>query len=1042
MLLSDICIKRPVFASVISLLLIAFGIIAFERLPLREYPDIDSPIVSIDTRYSGAAANVVETRITQLIEDRISGLEGIKYIESNSSDGRSQINIEFNLTRDIDAAANDVRDRVSRILDDLPQEAEVPDVQKVDSNEDVIMWLNLTSDRLSVPELTDYAERYLMDRFSILKGVARVRVGGGQSFAMRIWIDRAKLAAHNLTVNDVEKALRSENVELPAGSIESINQEFTVRVKRLFLKPDDFKQLVLSRGNDGYLVRLGDVATVEKGTTEYRTLFRGNGESMVGIGITKQSTANTIEVARAATLQAGRLNKTLPKGMYIHQSYDSSVFIEEAINEVYKTLSIAMSLVIFTIYLFLGSVRAMLVPAITVPISLIATFIVLMIMGFTVNLLTLLALVLAIGLVVDDAIVVLENIHRRMEEYNEPALVAAFKGTRQVGFAVIATTLVLVAVFAPITVLEGDIGRLFSEFAVTMSAAVVFSSLVALTLSPVLASMVLKPANGSFFLVKKVDSFFNWFKKHYHHWILACLRKPYIVISLFIVMIGLSVFLANKIPTEYVPKEDRGAFFILVNGPEGATYAYMKEYMDELERRLMPLAEKGEAERILVRTPRGSFNSGIVIMVLSEWSKRRSAWKIMAEIRKNTADLAGVRIYPIMRQGIRSRTAKPIQFVIGGGTYEELAKWRNRLFAEINENNPGFIGIDSDYKETSPQIHVMINYDRAAELGVSIQNIGRTLESMLASRRVTTYIEDGEEYDVMVEGKRDQQNSPNDLTNIYVRSERSGQLIPLSNLVKLAEYAGSKTLNRYNRTRAITIDANLEDHLLLGDALTYLENLVRKQLPDNAVFDYKGQSLDYKKSGGASYFTFGLGILVMFLVLAAQFESYINPFIITLTVPLAIAGGLIGLILTDNTLNLYSQVGLVMLIGLAAKNGILIVEFANQMRDQGATIQEAITEAAQVRLRPIIMTSITTTAGSIPLIISFGAGAETRQVLGITLFFGVTVATVFTLFVIPVAYNLLARFTGAPGDTARKLDKALKANSLKSSVSEKQIKSE
>jgi len=1028
MLLSDISIRRPVFASVISLLLVAFGTIAFERLTLREYPDIDPPVVSISTKYPGAAANVVETRITQLLEDRISGLEGIKFIESNSSDGESRINIEFNLSRNIEAAANDVRDRVSRVLDDLPEEAELPDVEKLDSNDEVIMWLNLTSETLSVPELTDYAERYLVDRFSILDGVARVRVGGGQSLAMRIWLDRIKLAAHNLTVSDVEAALRSENVELPAGKIESEEQEFTVRVKRVFRTAEDFSQLVLSRGEDGYLVRLGDVATVHRGTEEYRTLFRGNGETMVGLGITKQSTANTIEVSRAARDEAERLNQLLPDGMYIHESYDSSVFIEQAIGEVYKTLAISIGLVILVIYLFLGSARAMLVPAVTVPISLIATFIVLLAMDFTVNLLTLLALVLAIGLVVDDAIVVLENIHRRMSEDGEPPLVAAFRGTRQVGFAVIATTLVLVAVFSPIAMLEGDMGRLFSEFALTMSAAVLFSSLVALTLCPVLASQLLKPGSASGSSETRVDHFFQHVRSGYGRLVETSLKHPLTVGLLFASTLGLCVWLGNSIPTEYVPKEDRGAFFIMVQAPEGASYAFTKEYIEEIEQRLMPLADSGEAGRILVRAPRDAFNTGMVIVVLNDWGERRSAWDIMADIRTRTADLAGVRIHPIMRQGIGNRTAKPVQFVLAGGTYEELAEWRDILLDELASNNPGFTDLDSGYRETNPQVQVLIDYNRAAELGVSVQNIGRTLESMLASRRVTTYLDEGEEYDVMIEGKRDQQNSPRDLTNIYVRSERSGQLIPLSNLVTLREYADSTTLNRYNRSRAITLEANLTDDLPLGEGLTYLEQLVRKHLPEHAVIDYKGRSLDYVKSGSASYFMFIVGILVMFLVLAAQFESYISPLIIILTVPLAITGGLLGLWLSGNSLNLYSQIGLIMLIGLAAKNGILMVEFANQMRDRGASVHRAITEAAQVRLRPIVMTSITTIAGSVPLILSFGAGSETRRLLGITLFCGVAFATVFTLFILPTAYQLLGRYSRGPRHVSNKLDRQLHNN--------------
>lgn len=1031
MFISDVCIKRPVLASVISLLLIAFGVLSFQRLPLREYPDIDPPVVSIRTDYPGAAANVVETRITEVLEDRISGVEGIRYIESSSEDGRSRINIEFDLSRDIDAATNDVRDRVSRVLDNLPEEAELPDVQKEDSNDDVIMWLNLTSDTMNALELTDYAERYLVDRFSVLNGVARVRVGGGQAYAMRIWVDRVQLAAHGLTVGDIERALRAENVELPAGSIESEEQQFSVRVDRIFIAPDNFRELVLKRSDSGHLVRLGDVATVVKGTTEYRLDFKGNGQPMVGIGITKQSTANTIDVARAAKQAAERINPTLPNGMAIRQSYDSSIFIEEAITEVYKTLAIAIALVILVIYLFLGSARAMLVPAVTVPVSLIATFIMLMVMGFSVNMLTLLALVLAIGLVVDDAIVVLENIHRRMEELGETPLVAAYRGTRQVGFAVIATTAVLISVFAPIAVLQGDMGRLFSEFALTMSAAVFFSSLVALTLSPVIASLLLKQHSAPSKVVVKIDNLFNRLKDRYANGLSRSIKHPVMVVCAFFAMFAASAWLFVTIPSEYTPKEDRGAFFIMVNGPEGASYAYMKEYMDEVERRLMPLVESGEIQRLLVRTPRSfggtisSFNDGIVIVVLDAWGERRSAWRIIDEVRQKLGDLPGVNAYPIMRQGIGGGLSKPVQFVIGGGTYEELAEWRDIILDEISRDNPGFVGIDSDYKETSPQIKVVIDYDRAAELGVSVQNIGRTLESMLASRRVTTYIDNGEEYDVLIEGRRDQQNSPQDLTNIYVRSERSANLIPLSNLVSFQELASSRSLNRYNRTRAITIDANLEDHFPLDQALQYLESLVKEKLPEQAIIDYKGRSRDFKFSGDSHLFIFGLGIFVMFLVLAAQFESYISPFVITLTVPLAIAGGLMALILTGNTLNLYSQIGLIMLIGLAAKNGILIVEFANQLRDSGESVGRAIQHAAALRLRPIIMTSFTTIAGSIPLILSSGAGSETRAVLGVTLVGGVTVATAFTLFIVPVAYSLLARFSAPPGAVARNLERQL-----------------
>ncbi len=1031
MILSDVSVKRPVFAAVLALLLIAFGLVAFDRLPLREYPDIDSPVVSIETLYPGASANIVESRITQLIEDQIAGVEGIRFVESVSEDGRSVITTEFEVDRDIDAAANDIRDRVATVLDDLPTEADPPEIQKVDSNEDVIMWLNLVSDRLTVPELSDYARRYLVDRFSVLDGVARIRVGGGQTFAMRIWLDRKALAARGLSVADVESALRAENLEVPAGSLDSVDRQFTVRVERTFEAAEDFARLVLARGEDGYLVRLGDVARVEKGARENRTFFRGNGVPMVGIGIIKQSTANTIAVADAASAEMKRINPSLPDGMSIKQSYDTSVFVKGAIAEVYKTLGIAIGLVVTVIFLFIGSVRAMLVPAVTVPVSLVATFLVLWVLGFSINILTLLALVLAIGLIVDDGIVVLENIHRRMEEYGETRLVATFRGARQVAFAVIATTIVLVAVFVPIAFLQGDVGRLFSEFALTMAAAVVISSFVALSLSTMLASQMLPSGGRKAGFSYRVDQAFGAIRDGYIRLLRAALRAKWLVALLFIGIVGGSGWLLQNLPSEYAPKEDRGAFFILVNGPEGASYDYMRGYMDEIERRMMPLVESGEITRLLVRAPRTFsnfeiFNSGIVINVLDDWHNRRSAWEIMADVRRRLADLPGVRAFPVMRQGFGQRVQKPVQYVLGGGTYAELAQWRDTLLAKIEESNPGLRGIDWDYKETKPQLQVLIDYDRAADLGVTVSEIGRTLETMLGSRRVTTYIEDGEEYDVVLEGAREDHQTPADLSNIYVRSQRSGELIPLANLVSLEEIADSIKLNRYNRVRAITITANLTDQLALGDALDYLDGLVEENLPPQVIVDYKGQSRDLKATGESIVFVLILGAIVVYLVLAAQFESWIHPFVIMLTVPLAMGGALLGLYLAGLSLNIYSQIGLIMLVGLAAKNGILIVEFANQLRDDGRAFAEALTEATRVRFRPIVMTGITTAAGSVPLLLSSGAGSETRVVIGTVILCGVIATTLFTLFIVPVAYDLLARHTGSPKLVERQLARELK----------------
>lgn len=1031
MLLSDISIKRPVFASVISVLLIIFGIVSFQRLALRQYPDIDPPVVSVDTRYRGAAASVVDTRITEIIENRISGVEGIRSVESSSSDGRSRITIEFDVGRDIDAAANDIRDRISGILDNLPVDADPPEVQKENSNDDVVVWFNLAGEGMSVPELTDFATRYLVDRFSVIDGVSRVRVGGQQRYAMRIWLDRKELAARQLTVNDVENAMRAENVELPAGTIESDSRQFTVRTKRAFSEPGDFAALVIARGRsdaEEYLVRLGDVARVEKGTEENRTFFRGNGVPMVGIGITKQSTANIIEVVRAAKDVRDQVNGTLPENMVLAQSYDTSVFIEGAIKEVYRTLIIAICLVIFVIYAFLGSFRAMLVPAVTVPVSVIATSIALYALGFSVNLLTLLAMVLAIGLVVDDSIVVLENIKRRIDEHGEPPLLAAFRGTRQVGFAVIATTAVLIAVFTPIAFQRGDIGRLFSEFALTMSAAVIFSSFVALTLSAMLASKLLKQQSSENKLVRVIDKGMKRLQFRYGVALNFCVRKPLLICLGFFVLLGSSGWLYQQLPHEYAPKEDRGAFFILVNGPEGATYSYMKNYMDEIERRLTPYVESGEFSRLLVRAPRSfgttqTFNSGIVIVGLSTWSERRNAFTIMNEVRGKLSDLPGVRAFPVMRQGFGSSTAKPIRFVIGGGTYEELIQWRDILKEKIDEDNPGFIGFDWDYKETTPQLEVNIDYARSAELGVTIGDIGRTLESLLGSRRVTTYVDQGEEYDVVLEGERDQQRTISNMENIYVRSARSGQLIPLSNLVSVDEFADSNRLNRFNRVRAITLEANLQETLTLGEGIEYLEQLVDQYLPEHAIVDYKGQSRDYKFSGESIIWVFLLGICITYLTLAAQFESWIHPLVIMTSVPLAVGGGLLGLYIYGGTLNLYSQIGLIMLVGLAAKNGILIVEFANQLRDQGIAFTDALIKASQTRLRPIVMTGITTAAGSLPLIITSGAGAETRQVIGVVVLTGVIAATLFTLFVVPVVYSLIARNTKSLNFVSRRLAK-------------------
>lgn len=1028
MFLSDISVKRPVLAITLNLLLVAFGIIAFDKLSVREYPDVEPPIVSVETDYPGASAAVVETKVTQLMEDRISGIEGIKAVESQSRDGRSSLTIEFNADRDIDAASNDVRERISRILDDLPDEAMPPEIFKVSSNEQVLLWLNLSSTKMNEMELTDFAQRYLVDRVSVLPGVARVLIGNARQPAMRIWLNREALAARNLTVTDVERVLRDENVELPAGRIESLDRDFTVRTARSYNTPEDFAKLALKQGEDGYIVRLGEVARIAVEPEEPRSMMRGNGEPMVGLGIIKQSRANSLEVGRAVRGARAGLQELLPEGTTLHESYDSTVFIEEAIFEVYRTLFIAMALVIVIIFAFLGNWRATIIPAVTVPISLLAAFIILFALDFSVNILTMLALILAIGLVVDDAIVVLENVYRRVEN-GEPPLLAAYRGTRQVGFAVVATTLVLVAVFIPITFMEGNVGRLFSEFAVTLAGAVLISSFVALTLCPVLCAKLLKreserPAPSK--LVQKLNTSFQRLEQRYRSLLDRSLNNPKLTwLGLTITVVVCGLLLVN-LPREFAPPEDRGAFFVIVKAPEGASFSYTAEQMKKVETILLDLHKNGEAPRILVRAPgfgnASSVNNGNGTVVLANWNEReRSAFEIMGEIGNKVKTIAGITAFPVMRQALSRGEGQPVQFVLSGTEYEQLAKWRDIVLDKARQNE-GLMSLDHDYKETKPQILVAINRERAADLGVSIGTIGRTLESMLGSKRVTTYVKDGEEYQVMIEGNREDYYAPADMTNLYVRSERSNQLIPLSNLVTFTEIADAASLNRYNRLRSITITATLAPGYSLGDALAFLENVVKDELPPEAGIDYKGESLEYKRVGGQIYFIFGLALLVVFLVLAAQFESFVHPVTIMMTVPLAISGALIGLLLTGQTLNLYSQIAIIMLIGLAAKNGILIVEFTNQMRDGGKDFATAIRDASSQRLRPVLMTSLTAAMGAVPLILTGGAGSESRIVVGVVIFFGVTLATVLTLFVVPVVYQFIARKTESAHALERELD--------------------
>ncbi|MCQ4164554.1 efflux RND transporter permease subunit [Tahibacter harae] len=1026
MLLSDVSVKRPVFATVLSLILLVLGLIAFTRLPLRELPNIDPPIVSIDTTYTGASAGVVETRVTQVLEDAIAGIEGVETVQSSSRNGRSSITLEFTLNRDIEGAANDVRDAVARAADRLPEEIDPPQVAKVEGDADVIVWLNLSSTTLDTLALTDYADRYVIDRLSSIDGVAQVNFAGGQRYAMRIWLDRKALAARNLTPNDIENALRRENVELPAGRIESDTRDFTLRVSRDYRRPEDFAELAIAKSEDGHVTRLAEVAKVERGAEDRRAYFRGNGKPMVGLGIVKTSTANSLDVADRVKAEIARIQSSLPEGTTMGVSYDSTIFIAASVDQVYKTLGEAVLLVLVVIFLFLGSVRAALIPAVTVPVCVIAAFLGLYIFGFSINLLTLLALVLSIGLVVDDAIVVLENCQRRVD-LGEPPLVAAYRGSRQVAFAVIATTAVLIAVFLPIAFMEGNNGRLFRELAVAVAGAVAISAFVALTLTPMMCSRLLRAHNHQRGFVAWTERQLGRLSQGYRRALDRSVGHPLLVggvLLLALVAIGL---LFVRVPKELAPPEDRGAFFTLVQGPEGAGYDYTVQQMQEVEKRLMTLAgDDSPIYRINSRVPGGwgrseEMHTGQSTVLLKPWDQRdKTTVQVVDQARALLADIPGVRAIPQIRQGLVRGGGQPMQMVLGGPSYEELVQWRDRMLARM-EQNPQMFAVDSDYKETRPQLRVSIDRSRAADLGVSVDEIGRTLETMMGSRRVTTFVDGGEEYDVIMQAQDSDRRSPTDLTNLYVRA-RSGQLIPLANLVSLSELAEPGTLNRFNRLRAVTLSAGLVPGYPLGDALDWMRKVAAEELPDTAQIDYKGESREFQKAGGAVAFTFAMALLIVFLVLAAQFESFVHPLVIMLTVPLAVLGALLGLWLWGSSLNLFSQIGIVMLVGLAAKNGILIVEFANQLRDQGRGIREAILEASAVRLRPILMTSIATVTGAVPLVLASGAGAASRVTIGVVVVFGVTLSTFLSLFVVPVFYLLLARFTRSPEAVARELE--------------------
>ena len=1004
MSLPDVCIRRPVFATVLALAIVLIGMMSYSRLTVREYPNIDEPIVSVDTTYKGASPEVIESRVTKPLEDQISGIEGVRLMTSRSRSERSQINITFDLSRDPDAAAAEVRDKVSRAKRMLPDEIDEPIIAKVEADSRPIIYIAVNAGDFSPMEATDYINRYIKSRLSVLPGAAEVRVFGAREPSMRVNVDRDRLAAYGLTVQDVENALRSQNVEIPAGRIESDTREFSVVSSTDLSTPEQFRQIIVAH-TKGYPVRLGDVANIALSPLNERIIARYNGKTALNIGVVKQSTANPLDLSAAVRDEIELINESLPDGMALTISYDTSVFIERSIESVYKTIGEAVLLVILVIFFFLRNIRASLIPIVTIPVSLIGAFAIMYAFGFSINTLTLLSMVLAIGLVVDDAIVVLENIYRHIEEGMKP-IQAAFQGTKEITFAVIAMTLTLVTVFAPLAFATGRTGRLFIEFALTLAGAVLVSGFIALTLTPMMCSRMLKHEKKHNKLYLLIENGLEGLNNIYRKALTVALRFRFLVVVLGLAVAASSGLLFTQIKTELAPIEDRGVIFGILSGPEGATLSYMLESAEEIDK-IYEGIDEAQARQLTVGFP--TVADGFAILRLKPWEDRTvKQQQIANELLSKFDQISGVRAFPTNPPsfGLRA-TSRPIEFVImSQAPYEELHRMVDEYMRSL-ESYPGVGNLQMDLRMNTPELQIEVDRDKLADLGIDVSVVGRTLETMLGGRQVTRFKEDGEQYEVIVQVARDERDEPTDISDIYVRA-RDGSMTQLDNVAKVSETVSPQSLNHFNRLRAVKVEATISPGYTMGEVLDHMTQVARDMFPPTVQLDLDGQSREFRDASGGIYMVFVMALVFIYLVLAAQFESWRNPFIILLTVPLSMTGALLALWLTGNTLSIYSQIGLVTLVGLITKHGILIVEFSTQLREAGKEMFEAVIEASVLRLRPILMTTGAMVLGVLPLALSTGAGAESREQIGWVLVGGLTLGTVLTLFVVPVAYTLIA----------------------------------
>ena len=1004
MQLPEICIKRPVFATVLSLAILLIGLISYTRLSVREYPRIDEPVVSVSVTYRGASAEVVESQVTKPLEDSLAGIEGVEVMTSQSRSESSRINVRFTLKREPDSAAADVRDKVARARGKLPDTIDEPIIAKVEADSNPVIWIAVQAGSLSPLEASDYVKRYVQPRLSVLPGAADVRIFGDRQVSMRINLDRTRLAAYKLTVQDVEDALRRQNAEIPAGRIESTAREFTVVAETDVRTPDQFNNIIVANVG-GYPVRIRDVGAAAIGAVDERTVSRYKGNPSLNIGVIKQAVANPLDLSKAVRAEVERINEGVPSGMKLVIAYDTSVFIDRSIASVFETIAEAILLVVLVIYFFLRSLRATLIPLVTIPVALIGAFGLMYAFGFTINTLTLLAIVLAIGLVVDDAIVMLENIHRHIEE-GMPRMKAAIEGAREIGFAIVAMTLTLASVFAPLAFATGRTGRLFIEFALTLAGAVIVSGFVALTLSPMMCSLLLKHQERHSWLYNVIEGWIAAMTSGYRRLLTATLHARWVVAIAWLAVLGAGALIFTQLKSELAPLEDRGVILGLISAPQGSTPKYTSDQIKPIEEFYSQVPE-GAAYQAIAGFP--TVVDGTAILRLKPWEERtRTQRQIADELRPKFASIPGATAFPNSPPSLgQSFRSTPVEYVVMSQVpYPELQRIVDRFLEEARKY-PGVQNLQTDLRLNTPEVRVTINRDKLSDMGIAVDTVGRTLETMLGGRQVTRFKREGEQYDVIVQVASVDRSSPADITDAYVRA-RDGGMVQLSNLVEVRENVAPQSLNHFNRLRAVKVTATLAPGYAIGDALKAMDDAAKRALPATAQTDLDGQSREFRASGTEIYFTFVLALLFIYLVLSAQFESFINPFVIMLSVPLSMTGALAALWLAGGTLNIYSQVGLVTLVGLITKHGILIVEFSNQLRAKGEPLYQAVIEAATLRLRPILMTTGAMVLGALPLALATGAGAESRMQIGWVIVGGMTFGTLLTLFVVPTAYTLLA----------------------------------